>query len=164
MNPTENENTNAAFECPPLPPERRAQCDGLIRKRVALLNLNEVDSSEEAAEQAGELLLEAENIARTWRECCEQSWREKNNAMASGIASPIATASPRAHTGTSATSAEKSQPVAQEKTSLVAEYFALKEREKKGEVPANTAFDFYRQNASKIRCERSQQKNENDEN
>jgi hypothetical protein len=169
MNPeTEIESETDAFECPPLPADLLSQVDQLRTRREALFNLG-MGSDDEA----GELLLEMERTQRAWRESCESQWRREGLASARPpgevvrphaaavpdpvrvVATPVASVTTEVNSGgdvrgsSSAGIGTGSGSQSQSKTKL-AEYLELKTSEGKGEVPAGSAFAFWRKHKSQI--------------
>jgi hypothetical protein len=132
--------TENAFECPLLPVDLQAQINQLVSRRNALLEV------EDDADEIGELLVEAERIQSDWRERCEQQFRaEKSALLTPAVVSPSASSTPEA--------VGSRHQQSQQKISTLAEYQALKTRERKGEVPAGSAFAFWQRNREKIHAD-----------
>jgi hypothetical protein len=141
MNPetkkTEIETENA-LNCPPLPAELQWRVDQLMSRRNVLLEV------EDGSDEAGELLVEAERILSDWQACCEHKSRSEKSALKPAVALSGALSPERSETVS---------PGSQPKVSALAEYQALRECERKGEVSAGSSFSFWRKNREKIQAD-----------
>ena len=136
---TETEN---AFKCPPLPADLQGQVDQLLSRRNTLLEV------EQDSDEVSELLIEAERIHSDWRECCEQKFRAEKSSL---LTPAVVSSSMAGHAKPELPNARSLEP--QLEISALAEYQALKLRERKGEIAAGSAFAFWQKNREKIQAD-----------